>query len=80
MSRTMMKTKSIKSIDFSGNSFIIQGFGVISFFTQKRQDVSFHMAYPGYLRICFATEKKAFVFAQFWSIVDHFHRKSMGNQ
>ena len=32
MNRTMMKTKRLKSIDFSGNSFIIQGFGVILLF------------------------------------------------
>ena len=30
---------------------------------QKALDVSFHMAYPGYLLKNFATEKKAFVFA-----------------
>ena len=49
-------------------------------FGQKWQDVSFHMAYPGYLRNFFQSEKKAFAFALFWSIMDHFHRKSMGTQ
>ena len=36
------------------------------------------MAYPGYLRNLFQSEKKAF--AKFWSLMDHFHRESMGNQ
>ena len=57
---------------FSKNIFIFNP-------TLSCNNVSFHMAYPGYLRK-FLEKRKTFAFALFSSILDLFHRKSMGNQ
>ena len=57
---------------FSKNIFIFNP-------TLSCNNVSFHMAYPGYLRK-FLQKRKTFAFALFSSILDLFHRKSMGNQ
>ena len=62
MNRTMMKTKRLKSIDFSGNSFIIQGFGVILLFHSETAGRQLSYGIPGYLLKNFASGRDAFAF------------------